>query len=71
LIGIGIRGVLSLHILARIEELLIKESYRPDHRPAGYFDYLAETSTGGIVAAGIAAVDVGGVVVVAGRRFFK
>jgi uncharacterized protein len=52
--GGGIRGVLSLHILARIEELLIKESQRPDYRLADYFDYVAGTSTGGIIAAGIA-----------------
>jgi hypothetical protein len=52
--GGGIRGVLSLHILARIEELLINESKRPDYRLADYFDYVAGTSTGGIIAAGIA-----------------
>lgn len=52
--GGGIRGVLSLHILGRIEELLINESKRPDYRLADYFDYVAGTSTGGIIAAGIA-----------------
>src|SRR2546429_1119688 len=52
--GGGIRGVLSLHILGRIEELLIKRSKRPDYRLADYFDYVAGTSTGGIIAAGIA-----------------
>src|SRR6516164_1274393 len=52
--GGGIRGVLSLHILGRIEELLIKESKRADYRLADYFDYVAGTSTGGIIAAGIA-----------------
>jgi uncharacterized protein len=52
--GGGIRGVLSLLILARIEELLIKQSGRPDYRLADYFDYVAGTSTGGIIAAGIA-----------------
>jgi patatin-like phospholipase/acyl hydrolase len=52
--GGGIRGVLSLHILGKIEELLIKESKRPDYRLADYFDYVAGTSTGGIIAAGIA-----------------
>jgi patatin-like phospholipase/acyl hydrolase len=50
----GIRGVLSLQILGRIEELLIGESKRPDYRLADYFDYVAGTSTGGILAAGIA-----------------
>jgi patatin-like phospholipase/acyl hydrolase len=52
--GGGIRGVLSLLILARIESLLITESGDPDYRLADYFDYVAGTSTGGIVAAGVA-----------------
>jgi len=51
--GGGIRGVLSLHILGKIEEILAKESKRPDYRLADYFDYVAGTSTGGIIAAGI------------------
>jgi len=53
--GGGIRGVLSLKILEQIEQLLIKESNRADYRLADYFDYVAGTSTGGIIAAGIAA----------------
>jgi Patatin-like phospholipase len=52
--GGGIRGVLSLMVLARIESLLIEESKRGDYRLADYFDYVAGTSTGGIIAAGIA-----------------
>jgi uncharacterized protein len=52
--GGGIRGVLSLKILEQIEQLLIKESNRADYRLADYFDYVAGTSTGGIIAAGIA-----------------
>src|SRR6266581_6281523 len=52
--GGGIRGVLSLMVLARIESMLIEESNRPDYRLADYFDYVAGTSTGGIIAAGIA-----------------
>jgi uncharacterized protein len=44
--GGGIRGVLSLLILARIEELLVKQSGRTDYRLADYFDYVAGTSTG-------------------------
>src|SRR5438067_349324 len=52
--GGGIRGVLSLQILAKIEKLLIAESGRADYRLADYFDYVAGTSTGGIIAAGIA-----------------
>jgi hypothetical protein len=52
--GGGIRGVLSLQILAEIEKLLIAKSGRADYRLADYFDYVAGTSTGGIIAAGIA-----------------
>lgn len=52
--GGGICGVLSLHILGRVEELLIQASKRPAYRLADYFDYVAGTSTGGIIAAGIA-----------------
>lgn len=51
--GGGIRGILSLSILARIEELLAKQSQRENYRLADYFDYVAGTSTGGIIAAGI------------------
>ena len=52
--GGGIRGVLSLEILAEMEKLLIKQSGRADYRLADYFDYVSGTSTGGIIAAGIA-----------------
>ena len=52
--GGGIRGVLSLKILEQIERLLIEASHRADYRLADYFDYVAGTSTGGIIAAGIA-----------------
>jgi patatin-like phospholipase len=52
--GGGIRGVLSLQILGEIETLLIQESKVADYRLADYFDYVAGTSTGGIIAAGIA-----------------
>jgi patatin-like phospholipase len=52
--GGGIRGVLSLHILAKIEKLLIAKSGRANYRLADYFDYVAGTSTGGIIAAGVA-----------------
>jgi predicted acylesterase/phospholipase RssA len=52
--GGGIRGVLSLEILAEIERLLIEQSGRPDYRLADYFDYVSGTSTGGIIAAGLA-----------------
>ena len=51
--GGGIRGVLALEVLQRIEDLLKAKSQRPDFRLAEYFDYIAGTSTGGIIAAGL------------------
>jgi uncharacterized protein len=51
--GGGIRGVLTLEVLQRIEELLKARSGRSDFRLADYFDYIAGTSTGGIIAAGL------------------
>lgn len=51
--GGGIRGVLALEVLQRIEDLLKTKSGRPDFRLADYFDYIAGTSTGGIIAAGL------------------
>ncbi len=50
--GGGIRGVIALEVLARIEELLGKGA--PKFRLAGYFDLIAGTSTGAIIAAGLA-----------------
>src|SRR5215813_4805085 len=53
--GGGIRGVLTLEILAAIEDLLHRElSAGNDFVLADYFDYIAGTSTGAIVAAGLA-----------------
>jgi uncharacterized protein len=51
--GGGIRGVLALEVLQGIEDLLKSKSGRPDFRLADYFDYIAGTSTGGIIAAGL------------------
>jgi Patatin-like phospholipase len=51
--GGGIRGVLALEVLQRIEDLLTAKSGRADFRLADYFDYIAGTSTGGIIAAGL------------------
>jgi uncharacterized protein len=52
--GGGIRGVLSLGILWRIEAILKAQSGgRDDFRLSHYFDYIAGTSTGGIIAAGL------------------
>ena len=51
--GGGIRGVLALEVLQKIEDLLKAKSGRADFRLADYFDYIAGTSTGGIIAAGL------------------
>jgi len=51
--GGGIRGVLALEVLQRIEDLLKAKSGRADFVLADYFDYIAGTSTGGIIAAGL------------------
>ena len=52
--GGGIRGVLSLEILRKLEKVLEAASGNADYRLADYFDYISGTSTGGIIAAGLA-----------------
>jgi len=49
--GGGIRGVLSLAVLKKIETILA--AGRRDFRLADYFDYISGTSTGAIIAAGL------------------
>jgi len=54
--GGGIRGVLTLQVLARMEEVLAEESGQgEDFRLCHFFDYIGGTSTGAIIAAGLAA----------------
>jgi hypothetical protein len=50
--GGGIRGVMALEILLEIERILSRG--RKEFRLADYFDYISGTSTGGIIAAGLA-----------------
>jgi uncharacterized protein len=74
--GGGIRGVLSLGILAKLEALLKAQSRdRDNFRLSHYFDYIAGTSTGGIIAAGLAiGMSVGEIVTFyrdAGAQMFK
>lgn len=53
--GGGIRGALTLEVLAEIERQLAAATGRGDaFRLAHFFDYVAGTSTGAIIAAGIA-----------------
>jgi uncharacterized protein len=47
--GGGIRGVLTLEILAAVEEIVRQKLARPDAVLADYFDYIAGTSTGAII----------------------
>jgi patatin-like phospholipase/acyl hydrolase len=48
--GGGIRGLIALEILDRIETLLREKLGRPDLVLADYFDYVGGTSTGAIIA---------------------
>jgi patatin-like phospholipase/acyl hydrolase len=53
--GGGIRGVLTLQVLVRMEELLREHSGQGDNfRLCNFFDYIGGTSTGAIIAAGLA-----------------
>lgn len=53
--GGGIRGLLTLEVLARMESLLAEATGRgKDFRLCDFFDYIAGTSTGAIIAAGLA-----------------
>jgi len=53
--GGGIRGVVTLEILKKIENLLAEATGKgANFRLSDYFDYVAGTSTGAIIAAGIA-----------------
>src|SRR5215207_6119189 len=52
--GGGIRGALALGVLEKIEQDLRDRSGRRDLVLADYFDYIAGTSTGGVIAAGLA-----------------
>ena len=49
--GGGIRGVLALAILKKVESVLA--AGRAEFRLADYFDYIAGTSTGAIIASGL------------------
>lgn len=51
--GGGIRGVISLQILKRIERIL-QDEMGPDTRLSDYFDLIGGTSTGAIIATGLA-----------------
>ena len=53
--GGGIRGVLTLQVLIKMEDLLREKSGQGENfRLCNYFDYIGGTSTGAIIAAGLA-----------------
>lgn len=52
--GGGVRGVVALEVIAGIERVLRAQTGDPDLRLGDWFDYIAGTSTGAIVAAGLA-----------------
>jgi patatin-like phospholipase/acyl hydrolase len=53
--GGGIRGVLTLQVLIQMEELLAEASGQGERfRLCNFFDYIGGTSTGAIIAAGLA-----------------
>ena len=52
--GGGIRGIIVLRVLRKIETLLRQQRGQPNLVLPDYFDYIGGTSTGGIVAAALA-----------------
>ena len=55
--GGGIRGILPGQVLVMLERILKKETGKADARIAEYFDLIAGTSTGGILACILLAPD--------------
>lgn len=52
--GGGVRGLLTIGMLAQLEENLRRRSGKPDYRLSEYFDLIGGTSTGSIIATGLA-----------------
>ena len=52
--GGGVRGVVALEVLARIEQVLRDRSGDPELVLGDWFDYVGGTSTGAIIAGGVA-----------------
>jgi len=52
--GGGVRGVISLTFLLRIEKILRERTNNPQLRLCDYFDLIGGTSTGAIIATGLA-----------------
>ena len=74
--GGGIRGIITLEILARIESLLREKSgRRDDFVLADYFDFIAGTSTGAIIGTalslGMSVTDIRSFYLDTGREMFE
>lgn len=52
--GGGIRGLITLEVLVRLEKLLAEAYNDPGFRLSDFFDYIGGTSTGAIIATGLA-----------------
>lgn len=52
--GGGVRGMLTIGFLERLESLLRERHQRPDYRLCDYFDLIGGTSVGSTLAAGLA-----------------
>jgi hypothetical protein len=52
--GGGVRGVIPIEVLVRLEESLAARSGKPDHRLADHFELVAGTSVGAIIASAVA-----------------
>src|SRR3954470_12542477 len=52
--GGGVRGVVALEVLARVEQLLREETGDRELVLGDWFDYVGGTSTGAIIAGGVA-----------------
>src|SRR5262249_37194751 len=51
--GGGVRGVMAIEVLARLEDILAERAGSPDVRLADYFDLVAGTSAGAIIASAV------------------
>jgi patatin-like phospholipase/acyl hydrolase len=73
--GGGIRGIISIEILARVEQELRAASNRPGLVLADYFDYVAGTSTGAIIATlvalGFSVEEIRGFYIKSGAEMFQ
>lgn len=72
--GGGIRGLITIEILAKIERIAREQSGRPSLVLADYFDYIAGTSTGAVIgtllALGRSVDEIRGIYLDCGRMMF-